>query len=377
MIAVKDFYDILIQNDITFFSGVPDSLLKNICAYFTDNVPAKNHIISANEGGAVALGAGYHLATGKIPLVYMQNSGIGNAINPLLSLVDSKVYNIPVLLMIGWRGQPGIPDEPQHIKQGEVTTDLLDAMDIPFEIIPENIEKAKFVIEKSIGIIKENNTPFAFIIKKNLFESYELKNETKTLFEMNREDAIRLVVDALNEDDIVVSTTGKTSRELFEYREELGQGHQNDFLTVGSMGHASQIALGIALEKPNRKVFCFDGDGATLMHTGSMGIIGEVAPDNYKHIIFNNGAHDSVGGQSTIAYNIDIQAIAKGFNYKEVFVADDSKSLVENIIKFKSAVGPVLLEVKINKGARKNLGRPTLTPIENKNNFMEIGRAHV
>lgn len=372
MINTKLFYELLKKNDVNFFTGVPDSLLKSICAYFTDNVPAENNIIAANEGGAIALGAGYHLATGKIPLVYMQNSGMGNAINPLLSLVDEKVYSIPILLMIGWRGQPGIKDEPQHIKQGEVTTKLLESMDIPFEVIPDDYVEATVVVEKSIRYIKENSRPLAFIVKKNLFEPYELQNKIKTDFEMKREDAIKIIVDALNEDDIIVSTTGKTSRELFEYREELGQRHQSDFLTVGSMGHANQIALGIAIQKPHRQVFCFDGDGAIIMHTGTMGIIGNLAPKNYKHIVFNNGAHDSVGGQPTIAHNIDFHAIAKGFNYKEVFIADDKKSLVENIIKLKNAEGPALLEVKVNKGARKDLGRPTLTPIENKNNFMHF-----
>jgi len=372
MIATEDFYNVLIQNDISFFSGVPDSLLKSICAFLADNVSPENNIIAANEGGAVALAAGYHLATGKTPLVYMQNSGLGNAINPLLSLVDKKVYSIPVLLMIGWRGEPGVKDEPQHIKQGEVTTGLLDAMDIPFEIIPDNLEDARFIMEKSISHIKEQNSPLAFLIKKGTFEPYQLKNRVETRFEMNREEAVKLVVDALNKDDVVVSTTGKTSRELFEYREELGQNHHNDFLTVGSMGHASQIALGIALKKPNKDIYCFDGDGATLMHTGSLGLIGDLAPRNFKHIIFNNGSHDSVGGQPTIAHHIDIPAIALGFNYKQVFVAEDRNSLIALIDKVKHADGPILLEIKINKGARKNLGRPTSTPIENKDNFMGL-----
>jgi phosphonopyruvate decarboxylase len=372
MIATEDFYNILIQNNISFFSGVPDSLLKSICAYFTDHVSPENNIISANEGGAVALAAGYHLATGKIPLVYMQNSGIGNAINPLLSLIDKKVYSIPVLLMIGWRGEPGIKDEPQHIKQGEVTISLLEAMKIPYEILPDDFGKARVIMEKSIENMKENNTPLAFIIRKGVFEPYQLKNKIETGFEMSREDAIKTVVDALTNDDIVVSTTGMTSRELFEYREELGQGHQNDFLTVGSMGHANQIALGIALNKPEKNIYCFDGDGAILMHTGSLGVIGDLAPKNYKHIIFNNGAHDSVGGQATIAHHIDLPAIALGFNYKAVFVAEDKNSLIASINKLKLADGPVLLEIKINKGARKDLGRPTSTPIENKDNFMGL-----
>jgi len=372
MINPEQFYNLLKENSIDFFTGVPDSLLKNICAYISDIVSKENHIIAANEGGAVALGAGYHLATGKIPFIYMQNSGMGNATNPLLSLVDKKVYGIPMLLMIGWRGEPGIKDEPQHIKQGEVTTTLLESMDIPYEIIPDNFKKTKLIIEESINYVKKNNCPLALVIRKNTFEPYKLQNTLTMDFEMTREDAIKILVDSLNNDDIIISTTGKTSRELFEYREELKQGHEKDFLTVGSMGHTSQIALGIALQKPNKQVFCFDGDGAIIMHTGTLGIIGSLAPKNYKHIIFNNGAHDSVGGQPTIAHNVDFNAIANGFNYKKVFVADDKKSLVENIIKLKDSEGPVLLEIKVNKGARKNLGRPTLTPIENKNNFMNF-----
>ena len=369
MINPEHFYNLLKENSIDFYTGVPDSLLKNICAYITDNTSEENNIIAANEGGAVALSAGYHLATGKVPLIYMQNSGLGNAVNPLLSLVDKKVYSIPMLLMIGWRGERGVKDEPQHIKQGEVTLKLLEAMDIPYEIVPDILNDATVLIEKSIEYVKENKCPLAFIIKKDLFESYELQNKVKTNFEMKREDAIKLIVDTLEKDDIVVSTTGKTSRELFEYREELKQGHENDFLTVGSMGHASQIALGIAIQKPNRQVYCFDGDGAVIMHTGSMGIIGTVSPKNFKHIIFNNGSHDSVGGQPTIGFTTDFTKIAKAFNYEfaeKVESIIDVKSIMN---KFKSSKGPALLEICVNRGARKDLGRPTSTPIENKLSF--------
>jgi len=371
MIQAESFFNLLQNNGIEFFTGVPDSLLKNICAFISDNVSKENHIIAANEGGAVALGAGYHLATGKVPLIYMQNSGMGNATNPLLSLVDKKVYSIPILLMIGWRGEPGIKDEPQHIKQGEVTTKLLDAMDIPYEVLPDNFGKVKIVIEKSIDYVKENNRPFAFVVKKNTFAPYELKNKIKTNFEMTREDAIKIVVDSLDDNDIIVSTTGKTSRELFEYRTELKQGHENDFLTVGSMGHTSQIALGIALKKPNRQVYCFDGDGAVIMHTGSLGIIGAAAPKNFKHIVFNNGAHDSVGGQPTIGFNTDFGKIAEGFGYKKVFKVETKHELIETFKKFSKLEGASLLEICINKGARKDLGRPTTTPSQNKQAFME------
>ena len=372
MINPDEFYSELKKYNIDFFTGVPDSLLKDICGYITDNTPRNRNIIAANEGNAIGIASGYHFATNKIPMVYMQNSGIGNTVNPLLSLVDPDVYSIPMLIMVGWRGEPGIKDEPQHIKQGMVTPKLFEAMGIPYHILPKEINTAKDIITKSISYIKENNSPLVIIIQKGTFEPYKLKTLKKTTFELNREQAIKIIVDHLKDDDIIVSTTGKTSRELFEYRDELKQGHEKDFLTVGSMGHANQIALGIALEKPDRQVFCFDGDGALLMHTGSMGIIGDLTPKNYKHIVINNGAHESVGGQPTIAFNVDFSLIAKGFKYKEVFIADTKKSLKENIIKLINTDGPVMLEIKVNKGARENLGRPTLSPIENKNNFMNF-----
>lgn len=372
MINPKQFHNLLQDNSIDFFTGVPDSLLKSICAYISDNVSKENHIIAANEGGAVALGAGYHLATGKPPLIYMQNSGIGNAINPLLSLVNEKVYSIPMLLLIGWRGEPGIKDDPQHIKQGEVTTTLLDTMGIPYEIIPENFKEAKIIIANAINYIKRNNRPFAFVVRKSTFEPYKLQKKIKTDFEMTRENAIRIIVDSLDGDEIVISTTGKTSRELFEYREELKQGHRNDFLTVGSMGHASQIALGIALKKPNKQVYCFDGDGAVIMHSGSLGIIGAASPKNFKHIVFNNGAHDSVGGQPTIGLYLDFSNMAKVFNYKSVFVATKLVELKKLINLLKQSDGPSMLEIRINKGARKELGRPTISPNKNKEMLMSF-----
>lgn len=371
MINTEKFYNCLTKSGIEFFTGVPDSLLKNICAYITDNTSKEKNIIAANEGGAIALATGYHLASGNIPMVYMQNSGIGNAVNPLLSLADSDVYGIPMLLMVGWRGEPGFKDEPQHIKQGKVTLDLFDAMQIPYKILPDNIQEASLVIEKATSYINKNSAPFALIIKKGTFEPYQLKKVEKTNFELTREQAIKEVIKLLNEDDIVVSTTGMASRELFEIREQLNQDHKNDFLTVGSMGHTSQIALGIAIEKPNRNIYCFDGDGAVLMHTGSLGIIGDIAPKNFKHIIFNNGAHDSVGGQPTVGFDTNFKKIALGFNYKKVFQVETVSELKESFNLFQQTNGPALLEICINKGARKDLGRPTSTPLQNKHAFMD------
>lgn len=366
MISTEQFYQSLINNGVKFFTGVPDSLLKDICAYITDNTSKDHHVIAANEGGAIALASGYHLASRKTPLVYMQNSGLGNAVNPLLSLADTEVYSIPMLLMIGWRGEPGVKDEPQHIKQGEVTLDLLKVMKIPYAILPDNIEKANEVLQKAISYTNKHNAPYALIVKKGAFEPYKLKGTVNSEYSLTREEAIEVVIQNLNENDIVVSTTGMASRELFETRKRLGQTHESDFLTVGSMGHASQIALGIAIEKPNRDIYCFDGDGAILMHTGSMSIIGDLAPKNFKHIIFNNGVHDSVGGQPTVGFNTDFCSIAKAFNYKNTYQVKSLIELNTSLVEFKEIEGPALLEILVKKGARKDLGRPTTSPLENK-----------
>ena len=372
MIEPKQFYDLLLKNDVHFFTGVPDSLLKNICAYITDNTDPESNIIAANEGNAIGLASGYHLATGKTPLVYMQNSGLGNAVNPLLSLASPEVYGIPILLLISWRGEPGVKDEPQHVKQGEVMLDMLDAMQIDYEVLPGDMTAAKPVIEDLIQVVHNTKTQKALIVKKNTFEKYVLETVNTNDYQLSREAAIQAVVNHLDDRDIIVSTTGKASRELFESRAAKNSGHQRDFLTVGSMGHANQIALGIALKKKNRKVYCFDGDGAALMHTGGMGIIGNYKASNYSHIIFNNGAHESVGGQPTIGLKIDLDAIAKGFKYQGVFQASSLNEINELMPRIKVMDGPILLEIKIASSSRTDLGRPTIAPKENKLDFMRF-----
>lgn len=370
MIQPQAFIEKLRQGGVEFFAGVPDSLLKNLCAYITDNVSRANNIIAANEGGAVALAAGYHLATGKTGCVYMQNSGEGNAVNPLLSLMDADVYKMPLLLVIGWRGEPGVHDEPQHVKQGRVTLSLLETMGIPYAVLDESWDTQT---DEALRVIQETNGIYALIVRKGTFEEYQLQNQTASDWELGREEAIKIVVDKLREDDIMVSTTGMISRELFEYREAKRQGHAHDFLTVGSMGHASQIALGIALQKPNRRVVVFDGDGALLMHMGGMAIIGDYAPKNLVHIVFNNGAHDSVGGQPTVGQKIDVEAIAKAVGYADVISVDSQMSLMAAMNHVNCAVieGVSLINVNVRKGNRKDLGRPTTTPQENKNALME------
>ena len=369
MIRPEFFIEALREKGIDCFAGVPDSLLKNICAYITDHFDAAHNIIAANEGAAVGLAAGHYLATGQPACVYMQNSGEGNIINPLASLTDQEVYNIPVLLLIGWRGRPGVHDEPQHVKQGKVTTGLLNVMGVNYEVLSKEEDKATKQIEKAAKALA-NKEVFALVIEKDTFEDYKLQNVEMNDLTMSREEAIQTVAAALGEKDCIVSTTGMISRELFEYRAAMNQGHERDFLTVGSMGHASQIALGIALAQPERRVWCFDGDGAAIMHMGSMAIVANKAPKNYVHVVFNNGAHDSVGGQPTVGLKIDLPAVAKAVGYKATYSVDSKAELESVLVKVNGFESPVLLEIKVKKGNRKDLGRPTTTPIQNKEALM-------
>lgn len=373
MIEAADFYKEMIKRDISFFTGVPDSLLKSFCAYIKENVSNERNIVAANEGNAIALASGYYLATGQIGLVYMQNSGFGNSINPLISLADKMVYSIPMLLVVGWRGEPGIKDEPQHKKQGIITTKLLETLKIPYEILSEETsdEEMKFKVNKAYKYMNENSEPYALVIKKGTFKEYDLQKKDTGNFELTREEAIEIIMGKMKENSIIVSTTGMASREVFELRTKYGQEHNKDFLTVGSMGHASQIALGIALNKDNKQVYCIDGDGALIMHLGGLAIIGNQGTKNFKHILINNGAHDSVGGQETVGLNLDIVSIGKACGYRECYSCNSREELENYSEKIVNIDGPVLLEVKVKKGARKDLGRPTTTPINNKEIFME------
>ena len=370
MIDPKFFIDTLGSYGIDFFAGVPDSLLKNICAYISDNLDERHNIIAANEGGAVGLAAGHYLATGKIGCVYMQNSGEGNVINPMASLTDKDVYNIPVLLLIGWRGRPGVHDEPQHVKQGKVTLALLDTMGIAHAILSKDEAEAGRQIAEAVARMKATNEVYALVIEKDTFDTYALQKVRQNNLTLGREEAIQCVAASLDEKDAIVSTTGMISRELFEYRTGKGEGHERDFLTVGSMGHASQIALGIALEKPDRRIWCFDGDGAAIMHMGGMAIVAEKAPANFIHVVFNNGAHDSVGGQPTVGLDIDLCAIAKAVGYKAAFSTDNKEDLAVILREAKNLDGPLFIQVCVKKGNRKDLGRPTTTPIQNKDALM-------
>lgn len=354
-----------------FFTGVPDSQLKALCDYLMDEygIDPKHHIIAANEGNCTAVAAGYHLATGKTPVVYMQNSGEGNIINPVASLLNDRVYAIPCVFVVGWRGEPGIHDEPQHIYQGEVTLKLLDDMGIKsFVISKETTEEELLWVMQDFRQILSMGKCVAFVVRKGAI-SYDKKVKYANDNVMVREEIIRHIVEVSKEDPIV-STTGKASRELFEIREANGQSHKYDFLTVGSMGHSSSIALGVAINKPNTKVWCVDGDGALLMHMGSMAVLGSYKPANMVHVVINNGAHETVGGMPTVASDMDMVAAAKACGYPNAVSVDTFEALDEALIKAKDAKELTFIEVKCSIGARDDLGRPTTTALENKEGFM-------
>ena len=365
---VEDFVETL---GADFYTGVPDSQLKALCNYLmnTYGIDPKHHVIAANEGNCTALAAGYNLATGKIPVVYMQNSGEGNIINPCASLLNEKVYGIPMIFVIGWRGEPGVHDEPQHIYQGEVTLTLLKDMGIQASVIRKETNETELAdIMTGYRKLLAEGKDVAFVIAKGAL-SYDEKVEYKNDHPMHREEIIRHIAEAAG-DDMIVSTTGKASRELFEIREQSGQGHGHDFLTVGSMGHSSSIALGIALHRKDRRVWCIDGDGAALMHMGAMAVIGANKPENMIHIVINNSSHETVGGMPTVAGEIDMVGIAHACGYPYAVCVSTPEELDRELKAARDRGSLSFIEVKCAIGARDDLGRPTTTARENKDAFI-------
>lgn len=354
-----------------FFTGVPDSQLKPLCNWlFATYGISDQHVIAANEGNAVALAAGYHLATGKIPVVYMQNSGIGNAVNPVASLLNDKVYAIPCVFVIGWRGEPGLHDEPQHVFQGEATLPLLKDMGIEAYVIDKTTTQEQLAqVKASFDVLLQQGKQVAYVVKKGAL-SFEGKVNYQNPNPMTREEIIGYIA-RISQSDPIVSTTGKASRELFELREAMGDTHGKDFLTVGSMGHCSSIAMGIALAKPQQKVWIVDGDGAVLMHLGAMALLGARKPQNLVHVVINNAAHETVGGMPTVAGQIDLVQIARGCGYPNARRVSTPQELQQALEQAKAAGELSFLEVTCAIGAREDLGRPTTTARENKEAFMQ------
>jgi len=371
VLTPSDYLRVLTDAGVTFFTGVPDSLLKEFCACVTTTLKPEDHLIAANEGASVGLAIGHYLGTGSLPLVYLQNSGLGNTVNPLMSLASPAVYGTPMLLMLGWRGEPGKKDEPQHVHQGRVMIKLLEDMDLPVVVLSDDILEAEVQTKAAAQKAHDISGPVALVVKKNTFDKYSAPKAEADL-PMGREEAIIAAAEVLEDNAAVICTTGMPSRELFEFRARNEAGHHRDFLTVGGMGHASQIALGLAMAQPARPVYCFDGDGAALMHMGSMAITGQSKAKNFIHLVFNNGVHGSVGGQPTVGFKIDMPQIATACGYVTAKRVTTKEDLQKSIISSKLTDGVTFIEVRVRPGNRADIGRPTSTPAENKMAMMKF-----
>ncbi|MDR2817349.1 MAG: phosphonopyruvate decarboxylase [Oscillospiraceae bacterium] len=367
---VEEFAELFKELNIDFFVGVPDSLLRPLSDYLTTNCGTDKHVISANEGNAVGLAAGHFLATKRPALVYMQNSGIGNAINPIVSLLHPKVYGIPCVFVVGWRGEPATKDEPQHVFQGEITQQLLNDVGVTCFLVDKG---SNWDLKTKINQYREalvTGKSIAFVVKSGALQNQQIVNY-KNQYSMVREHVIEHIVEFAY-DSVLVSTTGKISRELFEIRKKKQQSHDHDFLTVGSMGHCSSIALGVALKKPQQRVCCIDGDGAVLMHMGAMAVIGSLKPHNMVHIVINNEAHETVGGMPTVANGINLPQIAKACGYQLIESVDNYPDLDRALNKAVSSDVLAFLEIRTALGSRKDLGRPTTLPKEIKDDLMNV-----
>ena len=371
MIEPGRFVDALAGYGVRLFTGVPDSLLAAFCSHVMATLPPERHIIAANEGAAVGIAIGHYLRGGTPALVYMQNSGFGNAVNPLLSLADPDVYGIPMLLLVGWRGQPGVKDEPQHVKQGHIMTDLLQAMALPWAVLPKDWDAAEAAVAEAYRVASDQSRPYVLLVEKDSFSpAGSSPAQPAQSHAPTREDALVALAEAIGDDAIQVSTTGMLSRELFEHRRRTRSKAGRDFLTVGGMGHASAIALGIALEEPRREVWCLDGDGALLMHLGGLPVIARNAPATFFLVVFNNGVHDSVGGQPTAIDVVDIPQLARAAGYRVAGRAEALADIAHVVAHLRQHGGPALLELRVRPGHRKDLGRPTVTPQDAKAEFM-------
>lgn len=350
MLDQEKIYKLLVDNGVDFFTGVPDSYLNGFCNYVLKKAPKNKNIIAANEGNAIGIASGHYFATKEVPLVYMQNSGLGNTINPLASLVDEHVYAVPMLLLVGWRGEPGTGDWAQHQLQGEITPKLLEVMHIPYMILEDDYEKSSEMIIKAIKVARENRKPYGLIAPKGVMAGEKLNNKD-SIYPMSREEAIEVILDNMSENTVFSATTGRATRELFFLRERRKESRKCDFLNVGSMGHASSVALGIALEEPDRKVVVLDGDSAAIMHLGAMTMISKLHVPNYMHVILNNGAHESVGGQPSAGHLVDFTKIAEACGYVTVGKAVTCKEeLIQAIKVLNASEKASFIDVRIHKG---------------------------
>ena len=356
MLDQKKVFEVLREHGVNYFTGVPDSYLNGFCNYALANCGDQN-IITANEGNAVALAAGHYLATKEIPLVYMQNSGEGNAVNPLASLADRDVYAIPMILLIGWRGQGNTePNHPQHWLQGEITTSLLDILHIPYTVLEDDDSKFAETVDRAVKYCREERGIYAFVAPKGVMADPDKPNNVDDKYPMSREEAIEVILDHMPDDTIYSATTGRATRELFFLREKRNETKAHDFLNVGSMGHASSVALGIALSKPDRCVVALDGDSAAIMHMGAMTMVSKVSVPNFLHVVLNNGAHESVGGQPSAGHLLDWTKIAEACGYQTVgHPVTTKEELIEAINTLKNCGRASFIDCRIHKGLARKL----------------------
>ena len=366
----RAFHARLDERGIDLFAGVPDSLLQDLCACIEELSPPEKNIITANEGNAVGVACGYHIATGNYAAVYLQNSGLGNTVNPLLSLAHPEVYGVPMLLIIGWRGEPGVKDEPQHVAQGRLTLPLLETLEVPYQVLdPEQWEQQ---VDRAVEQLRRSNSPVALVVRKGAFGKHAA-SPRPTALTLTREVALERVLATIGPEAFVVSTTGKTSREVFEIRERRGEGHHHDFLTVGGMGHAASIAAGVCLGT-DQTVYCIDGDGGFLMHLGSIPVIAQRVRPNFRYLMINNGAHESVGGQPTVGFEIDTAAILSAAGFEQVEVVREDSELTAAVQRLAARPRSALV-VEVAQGSRADLGRPTVAPAANKADMMAVFEA--
>lgn len=366
------FYNQMTERGFDFFTGLPDSLLTDLIQCISEKHDPRKYVIGANEGTSMGLATGWHLATKKYPVLIMQNSGLGNIVNPFLSLVDPRVYKIPMLLLLAWRGEPGKKDEPQHKVQGEVMTSLLSDLGITYEVLPDFEEGSASALDLAKSHLQNKGSPFAFLIRRSTFLPYKRKEDVPSKYELSREEALDFLVDHIGKFDAIISGAGLTSRELLEFRDSRGPVLGQDFYCLGAKGHASSIAMGVALAKPSKMVYILDGDGSFFMHMGAAPQIGARKLSNLRHIIFNNHVHESAGGMPSAGDCIDFVKLAQGSGYTYAGSASTKQEIKQHLDNMKNLNGSGLLEIKIRSFTRKDLKQLRVDPKDNKDQFMKF-----
>jgi len=353
MIDVRHFVDELIRQDANVFTGIP-------CSYLTPLIheviarKETRYVLASSEGDALAIASGIWLA-GGMGVVFCQNSGLGNMVNPLTSM--NEPFGIPALLLVTWRGKPGVKDEPQHKRMGEITPELLSLIGVEWELLPQEEGTALEVLKRACNFIRRVQRPYALVMSRSTFTSDEDIAIPSSNYP-SRSEALAAFLDNVDAGAVVIATTGKTGRELFTLDDRCGH-----FYCVGSMGYASSVAHGIALGS-KRRVYLLDGDGAAIMHMGNLTSIGSSHPANLIHIVLDNGCYDSTGAQPTASTSVDFVALALAVGYAQ---AQSCRSQGDFVLALRShlpGTGPRLLHVPIRMGSMSQLGRPTTTPYD-------------